>query len=156
MEHAGGQLANDAAVAQQIAADLAQVGVKMEIQTITFPQVVKAMTVGPWKGFALSTDYATAPSLDMMRAFTRHSCGWTAAWFCDPAIEPKIAEADSTFDVERRTRLTQEIVRYYHEVASGLFLYPALSLDGLSPRVTRWEPWNDNFMYHLADVTEDK
>jgi peptide/nickel transport system substrate-binding protein len=156
MEQAGGQLANDAAVAQQIAADLAQVGVKMEIQTITFPQVVKAMTVGPWKGHALATDYATAPSLDMMRAFNRHSCGWAAPWFCDPAIEPKIAAADAAFDEARRTQLTQEVVRHYHEVAAALFLYPAVSLDGLSPRVTRWEPWNDNFMYHLADVTEDK
>jgi ABC-type transport system substrate-binding protein len=90
----------------------------------------------------------------MMRAFNRHSCTWIAPWFCDPAIEPTIAAAERAFDLAERTRLTQQVVRHYRDVAAALFLYPGLSLDGLSSRVTGWQPWNDNFMYHLADVKE--
>ncbi len=152
MEFPGGQMANDAAIAQQVAADLAAIGVRADINEITFQVAIRYMAQGNWKGLALFTDFATAPSLDMMRAFTRHSCAWTAPWFCDPTIQAKISEADASFDLGQRTKLTQEIVRYYRDTAASLFLYPAVSLDGLSERVTQWQPWNDNFMYHLADL----
>jgi peptide/nickel transport system substrate-binding protein len=150
-----GQTAADTAVAQQVAADLAAVGIKMEARAVTLAQIIKYMTVGGWKGTALSTDFATAPSLDMMRAFNRHSCTWTAPWFCDRDIQPVIERARATFDADERTRLTRQIVRHYRDVASSLFMYPSVALDGLGPRVTAWAPWNDNFMYHLAEVAED-
>jgi len=156
VEFPSGQLANDTAIVQQIAADLAQVGVKMEIRTITFPQLVKNMTVGGWKGHALMTDFSTAPSLDMMRAFNRHSCRWQAPWYCDPSIQPTLDAAEGSFDIAERTALTQKAIQHYRDTAQGLFLYPALSLDGISSRVTRWAPWNDNFMYHLVDLKESK
>lgn len=156
MEVPNGQLANDGAVAQQIAADLAAVGVRAEIREIDFATVVRNMSQGNWKGLAMFTDFAIAPSLDLMRAFTRHSCRWATPWFCDPAIEPTLAEAERTFDLERRIQLTQKAGKHYRDVAASLFLYPGISLDGLSPRVTQWQPWNDNFMYHLADVKDSK
>jgi peptide/nickel transport system substrate-binding protein len=154
MEVPSGQLANDAAVAQQVAVDLANVGVKVEIREINFGQVVRNMTQGNWKGLAMYTDFATAPALDFGRSITRHSCGWATPWFCDRSIEPVIAEAERTFDEARRTALTRQISTHYRDVASSLFLYPGVSLDGLSPRVRTWQPWNDNFMYHLADVSD--
>ncbi len=154
MEVPNGQLANDGAVAQQIAADLAAIGVKVDIREIDFAQVVRNMSLGNWKGLAMYTDFATAPSLDLMRAFIRHSCGWASPWFCDPTIEPVIAEAERTFDLDRRIQLTQKASQHYRDVAASLFLYPGISLDGIAARVTVWQPWNDNFMYHLADVKQ--
>jgi peptide/nickel transport system substrate-binding protein len=154
MEVPSGQLANDAAVAQQIAADLALVGVSVEIREINFPQVVRNMTQGNWKGEAMYTDFATAPSLDLMRAFHRHSCTWPGKWFCDPSIEPTLAAAEKSFDLAERTALTQKAAQHYRDVASSILLYPSISLDGVASRVTQWTPWNDNFMYHLADVKE--
>lgn len=156
MEFPGGQLANDRAVAQQMAADLSLIGVRMEVREIPLPQLVRNMIQGGWKGLALITDFSTAPSLDMLRAFNRHSCGWSAPWVCEKAIEPTLEEAARTFDEGKRIKLTQDAVRYYRDQALGVFLYPVLSLDGVSARVTRWEPWNDNFMYHLADVKDEK
>ncbi|MSO98688.1 MAG: hypothetical protein EXR11_10800 [Rhodospirillaceae bacterium] len=155
MEVPGGQLANDKAIAQQIAADLSQVGVQMEVREITFPQLVRNMSQGNWKGLALQTDFSSAPALDVIRALYRHSCSWPGKWYCDPEIQPTLAEAERTFDIGRRTALTQQVVKRYRDMASSLYLFPVVSLDGLSPRVTRWEPWNDNFMYHLADVTDE-
>jgi peptide/nickel transport system substrate-binding protein len=154
MEMPTGSLANDTAIAQQIAADLSAVGIKMEIRGITFPQLVKYMTIGEWKGHALMTDFASAPSLDMMRAFHRHSCQWPAPWYCDRTIQPTIDSAEKAFDVSERTALTQKAVRHYRDTASAVFLFPILSLDGVAARVTKWAPWNDNFNYHLADVKE--
>ncbi|MBL8628402.1 MAG: ABC transporter substrate-binding protein [Rhodospirillaceae bacterium] len=149
-----GALANDTAVAQQIATDLAVVGIKMEIRTITFPQLVKYMTVGDWKGYALMTDFASAPALDMMRAFNRHSCHWPAPWYCDREIQPAIDAAERSFDLAERNALTQKAVQHYRDTASSIFLYPIVSLDGVAARVTHWQPWNDNFMYHTADVKD--
>ncbi|MCB2108977.1 MAG: ABC transporter substrate-binding protein [Rhodobacteraceae bacterium] len=150
-----GQLAADAAVAQQVAADLARVGINMEVRNVTLGQIIKYMTVGGWKGLAISTDFSTAPSLDAMRSFNRHTCSWPAKWFCDPEIQGLIDEARATFDAERRTELTRQIVRRYHDVASSLFLYPAVSVEGVNPRVRNWAPWNDNFRYDILDVDEN-
>ncbi len=154
MEMPAGQLPNDGAVMQQIARDLSQVGITMQINNVSFAQAISRMSQGGWKGHGLQTDFSVAPPLDIMRALTRHSCGWTNPWYCDPAIEPKIAAAHAAFDVDERTRLTREIVKFYRDTAQSLFLFPILSLDGLSPRITKWAPWNDNFMFHLAEVAE--
>ncbi|MBM3512097.1 MAG: hypothetical protein FJX59_00100 [Alphaproteobacteria bacterium] len=154
MEIAAGQLANDGAIAQAIARDLAAVGISMEVQAINFPQAISRMSQGGWKGHALQTDFSVAPPLDFLRALARHSCGWSGPWFCDPAIEPKIVEARATFDAGRRTQLSQEINRHYRDVASSLFLFPVVTIDGLSPRVTGWTPWIDNFMFHLAEIKD--
>jgi peptide/nickel transport system substrate-binding protein len=147
-----GSLANDTAIAQQIASDLSAVGIQVEIRSITFPQLVKYMTAGDWKGHALLTDFASAPALDMMRAFNRHSCRWTAPWYCDREIQPTIDAAERTFDLAERTALTQKAVQHYRDTAANVMLYPVVSLDGVASRVTNWAPWNDNFMYHTADV----
>ncbi len=147
-----GSLANDTAIAQQIASDLSAVGIKMEIRAITFPQLVKYMTVGDWKGYALMTDFASAPALDMMRAFNRHSCHWTAPWYCDREIQPTIDAAERSFDLAERNALTQKAVQHYRDTAANVLLYPVVSLDGVAGRVTHWAPWNDNFMYHTANV----
>ncbi|MBL8642906.1 MAG: hypothetical protein JNK21_03150, partial [Rhodospirillaceae bacterium] len=152
VELPGGQLANDTAITQQIAADLSAVGVRMDIRIITFPQLVKNMTVGGWKGFGLMTDFASAPALDMMRAFNRHSCRWAAPWYCDPAIQTTIDDAETSFDLNERMALTQKAVQHYRDTAANVLLYPAVSLDGISAKVTHWQPWNDNFMYHTADI----
>lgn len=154
LEMPAGQLANDAAVSQQVARDLSQVGVTMQINNIGFAQAISRMNQGGWKGHALQTDFSVAPPLDLMRAVTRHSCGWVAPWYCDPAIEPKIAAARGSVDTAERTRLTQEISAFYRDTAQAIFLFPILTLDGLSPRITTWEPWNDNFMFHKVELKE--
>jgi peptide/nickel transport system substrate-binding protein len=154
LEMPAGQLANDAAVSQQVARDLSAVGVTMQINNIGFAQAISRMNQGGWKGHALQTDFSAAPPLDLLRAITRHSCGWVNPWYCDPAIEPVIAAAHASFDEAERTALTQQVNRAYRDAASAIFLFPVLALDGLSPRITRWEPWNDNFMFHKAEVEE--
>jgi peptide/nickel transport system substrate-binding protein len=142
--------ANDMAINQQIAADLARVEVRMDIRTILLPQVIQNMNQGGWKGTAFQVDFATAPSLDALRPIRLHSCGWVAPWYCDPAIEPVIAAAGRSFDLERRAALTRQVMRHYRDQAQSLFMFPVLSLDGLGPRVSAWEPWNDNLRLDAA------
>jgi len=152
LELVQGTTPNDAAIAQQIAQDLAKVGVNMQLRTILFPQLLRNMLQGGFKGDAFMVDYSTSQTLDGMRYYRLHSCNNHAAWFCDESIQPLIEEAKRTADLEMRIQLTQQLDKYYRDQAQTLLLYPIMGLDGVGPRVTHWKPMNDNLMWHTVDV----
>jgi len=148
-----GGLPNDTVILQQIAADLAEVGVQMEVRLIPFAQLLKATIQGAWRGSALLMDFNNRHA-DALRPFTRtnHSCSGIAPWYCNMAIQRVIDQARRSADLDERTRLTRQIVRHYRDEASALWLFPVVGIDGLAKRVTHWEPWNDHLMFHLVDV----
>jgi peptide/nickel transport system substrate-binding protein len=142
------------AYSQQIAADLAQVGIRMEIRPVLFAQAVTKMTRTGWNGNMFSVDFATGPSMDGLRPIRLHSCGWSAPWYCDTESEVLYQQAHVAPDRETRVALTRQLIRRYHEQASSLFLFPALGIDGLGKRVTHWRTENDRVLYHEARVME--
>ncbi|MDX2222444.1 MAG: ABC transporter substrate-binding protein, partial [Rhodospirillaceae bacterium] len=73
-----------ALVYQQVAADLAQVGVRLDVRLVPIPQYARGLHQGDWGGTAFGIDYNAAPSFDALRGFYRHSCMWKAPWHCDP------------------------------------------------------------------------
>lgn len=152
-EFAPGTVPNDAAIMQQIATDLAKVGIVMEIRSLPFPQFARNVAAGGWTGAAWSMDY---PGYfhDALKPFygSIHSCEWAAPWFCEPETEKRVKAAAESVDRGQRVRLTQELMRYYRDIAQSLFLYPALGLDGLGPRIKTWQPWGDNLMLHTVTV----
>ncbi len=131
---------NDAAIWQSMAADLARVGVRMTIRTISYPQLTSNVNRGNWGGGGLSMDFGTAPSLDSMRPFQLHSCDWHAAWFCDESIMPAIRAARTEVDDEKRLGLVRNVLRHYRDQASSLFLYDQIAFDGLNARVKNYRP----------------
>jgi peptide/nickel transport system substrate-binding protein len=155
-EFPAGTLPGDSAIMQQIAADLAAVGVRMNIRPITYAQQVRYTSQGGWKGEATLQDYV-GYSYDALRPYIRggHSCSGMAPWFCDPRIQPTIDAAAREPDLKKREALTREVLRYYHAEAETLLLFPVLGLDGVSPRITHWEPWSDQIQFHLLDVQPD-
>lgn len=141
------------AYSQQIAVDLARVGVRLEIRPVLFAQAVTKMTRTGWDGNMFSVDFATGPSMDGLRPIRLHSCGWSAPWYCDPQAEALYQQAQIASDQETRVDLTRQLIRRYHEQASALFLFPALGIDGLGKRVTHWRTRNDRVLYHEAEVS---
>ena len=152
-EFAPGNLPNDAAVVQQIAADLAGIGVTMEVVTLTFAEYARKVSQGGWRGFAWSMDYP-GYFQDALKPFygSVHSCEWHAPWYCEPQVEARVREAAESTDLDRRVKLTQGLMKYYRDIAQGLFLNPVLGLDGIGPRVQGWAPWGDNLMLHTVEV----
>jgi peptide/nickel transport system substrate-binding protein len=150
-----GGLPNDTVILQQIAADLAEVGIKMEVRLIPFAQLLKATIQGAWRGSALLMDFNNRHA-DALRPFTRtnHSCIGISPWYCNMGIQQVIDQASRSTDLDERTRLTRQIVRHYRDEASALWLFPVVGLDGVAKRVTRWEPWNDHLMFHLVNVAD--
>ena len=146
---------NDVAILQQITADLARINVRMTVRRIQYPKLIEYVVRGGWQGHAITMDFNNR-YMDGLRGVSRynHSCNGLAPWFCDPEIQPLIDTAVSSFDAERRAEMTRRIIRYYRDRAQSLFMFPVVGLDGISSRVTNWEPWNDHFMFHLADVED--
>jgi peptide/nickel transport system substrate-binding protein len=142
------------AYSQQVAADLARVGIRMEVRPILFTDAVQKMTRGGWEGTMFSTDFATGPSMDGLRPFRLHSCGWSAPWYCDADAEPLYEQARVAPDRETREGLTRQLVRRYLDQASALYLFPALGLDGLGKRIVQWKTLNDRPLYHEARVKD--
>ena len=150
----GSSSATDA-VMQQVAADLAQVGVAVEVRPILYSQQVARMTQGGWDGHMFSVDFATGPTMDGLRPIRLHSCTWNAPWYCDPVSEALYQKARAAPDLASRIALSRQVIKRYRDEATTILLFPLLGMDGLGPRVKTWAPANDRPMYHLAELEDD-
>jgi peptide/nickel transport system substrate-binding protein len=145
--------ANDAAIYQQIAADLAAVGVQIELRPATAAQITQWYREGSWPGDLFSMDFGTMPSLDPMRAFRMHSCRNAAGWFCDKALEPLFESAQTEPDETKRREIIQQLSRAYHEAAPVIYLWPLPVFDGVGPRVKNYAPQHGVFRFEEMDVS---
>ncbi len=121
---------------QQIASDLSQIGVRVEIRPTRLPNYLEYMYQGGWPslGFAMS-----AYTFDPLAAYRIRSCSWTHPYHCDPAIMPLIADAQAATTLDDRRRLTQKVLAHEHAYPPGIFLWQNVSFEGLGPRVqTYW------------------
>ncbi|MDX2142649.1 MAG: ABC transporter substrate-binding protein [Rhodospirillaceae bacterium] len=139
---------------QQVAADLAKVGVAMTIRSITVPQLVRGVQQGEWSGQAFVFNFSSERTTDALRALRLHSCLRPAAWYCDRALTAKIEQASALGDLAERRRLTEEIVRAYHDEAPALWLHDMIMIEGLSKRVRGYRNDLTVISYHAIDLTD--
>jgi peptide/nickel transport system substrate-binding protein len=122
-------------VYQQVAADLARVGVDLTIRRIPASQYARGVYQGEWAGEAVGIDYGVNPTLDSLTPLVRHSCLWIKPWFCEPSILPLIERAQAAFDLEERRRLTQEVMRAQRAFAPAILLYETGRFDAVTRNV---------------------
>ncbi len=152
----GNTLPNDTAIYQRIASDLSAVGITMTTKIVSYGELLRAVIQGEFDGESLSMDFndrygdALRP---MMRGFN-HSCTGIGPWFCNWEIQEVMERAAVAAEVEERSRLTKQVIKFYRDTAQSLFLYPVVGLDGISKRVRHWEPWHDILMFHLVELNE--
>jgi peptide/nickel transport system substrate-binding protein len=144
--------ANDGAIYQQIAADLAAVGVTVEMRAATAAQITQWFREGSWPGDLFSMDFGTMPSLDPMRAFRMHSCRNAAPWFCDPSLEPLFEAAQTEPDDEKRAAHIRALSRAYHEAAPVIYLWPLPLFDGVAARVKNYAPRHNVVRLETLDL----
>lgn len=130
-----GSGANDAAMYQKVAQDLAVVGVTMEIRTFPVTQLIRSVMEGGWNGDAFGVTFASEPTVDVLRPLRNHSCLWTHPWYCDERIMPAINEALVTFDVERGLELRHDIMKFYRDEWVALYLYQIVRFAGTRANV---------------------
>lgn len=125
-----GSGANDAAMYQLVAQDLAAVGVTMEVRTFPVTQLIRSVMEGGWDGDAFGVTFAAEPTLDVLRPMRNHSCLWPHPWYCDQRIMPKIKEALVTFDEDRGLELRHDIMKFYRDEWVALYLYQIVRFAG--------------------------
>ncbi|MBL8642902.1 MAG: ABC transporter substrate-binding protein [Rhodospirillaceae bacterium] len=143
-----------AEVYQQVAADFARVGVTMQLEVITIPQLIRLAAEGNWKSEAFGMNFSAERTLDALRPVRIHSCLKPNPWFCDKALTAKIEQAYATGDLEARRKLTQEIMAAWHDDAPVVWLHDVVMFEGLSKRVRNYRVDNTVIRYDLIDVAD--
>ncbi|MDX2223930.1 MAG: ABC transporter substrate-binding protein, partial [Rhodospirillaceae bacterium] len=118
-------------VYQQVASDLAQVGVKMEIRALPGPQYLRNLFQTGEFADAITVPWLASPTADVMRPILIHSCRTRIPWYCDADLTPKIEAALAEWDEAKALALRKELGRIYHDRAPAIFLYESALFAGL-------------------------
>ncbi|MBL8628398.1 MAG: hypothetical protein JNM81_02140 [Rhodospirillaceae bacterium] len=143
-----------AEVYQQVAADLAKVGVTMNLQVITIPQLLRLTQEGSWSSEAFGMNFSAERTTDALRPTRMHSCLRPKPWYCDKDLTAKIEKAYNTGDLDERRALTQEIMANYHDEAPGIWLHEVIMFEGLSKRVKTYKVDNTFIRYDLVELAD--
>jgi peptide/nickel transport system substrate-binding protein len=144
-----GNSPNDTTVFQQVASDLAKVGVDMVVSSMPLSQFSRFLYEGDWgDAIAFSMHYGSVPAMDATVSLRMHSCLWPKPWICDATVTDLIRKADSTFDTDQRRGVLQNIMRYLHDDPPGIMLHETRYLDALSPKVDTYDAPFGFLRYH--------
>jgi peptide/nickel transport system substrate-binding protein len=138
-------------VFQQVAADLARVGVNLTIRLIPQARFLENVQTGEWNGAGMAMPMFT-PVSDALYPMRQNSCLWHAAYYCDAAAVPLIEKAAAEGGLEKRRAATEAVMRHAHETAQALFLYETVSFIGLGPRIDRFRADYGFVRYELLEL----
>jgi ABC-type transport system substrate-binding protein len=145
---------NDDQAMQQIAADLARVGVTMELQRTTFGKYLEYMYQtgwpDPYSAFAMVTS-----GFDPLHGYRTRSCRWTPTYYCDEAVMPLIEQAEGAVTPEDRRLLVGEVLAYERDNPPGILMWQSPAFDALGPQVTYYDVIADVVPFHDLDVKDD-
>ena len=140
--------AHEALVYQQVAADLASIGVTLTLNALPYASFAAKFRSGDWSGDAFNLMFSAEPSLDGLRAIRYHSCAWPGRWFCDPPTTPLIESALSAVNLEQRRSITREVMARYRDLAPAIFLYQQPQFFALSAEVQGFGLINSFIPWH--------
>jgi len=127
---------SNAAIFQQIAADLAEVGVQLTVRPAMLNQISQNMNTGQgWVGTSFVTDYGTAPAFDSLRAMRLHSCLHRFPWYCDKEGLPILQQAVSAKTEAEKIELTRQVFRRYHDQYAAILLWDVAFFDAIRSEV---------------------
>jgi len=111
------------AVYQKVAADLAAVGIEMQLRPILAPEWVRYYSTGDWEDTdALSGNWNASAFGDTIRALEMYACKRNGTFFCDREADALINASNVELDEAKREKLLQQAMARFHEVAPSLFL----------------------------------
>ena len=139
---------------QQIAADLAKIGVQMEMVSMTIPDLVGKLTKSrAWEGTAFDFDFETLPAADALRLKTWHSCfNRFTPWHCFPEVQAKLEAALTEPDLEKRRARTMEMMEIYHDNPPGLYLLSENDIDGVHKRIKGYRVVQRHVQYQDLEI----
>lgn len=142
-----GASANDGALAQAIAQQLANVGVSAEVRQISTPQLIRNVMEGTWGEGMFGLHYSHEPTADSLRGLDTASCLWPHPWYCNPAATADIKAAHAAFDVESQLALRHKVMAAYRNDWAALFLYQAVRFAGVRAGIEGLRVINNHVLY---------
>jgi len=149
-----GGASNDDQAMQQIASDLARVGVTMEIQRTTFGKYLEYMYQTGWPDPFSAFSMVTS-GFDPMHGYRTRSCRWTPTYYCDEAIMPLIEKAERAVTPEERRRLVGDVLAYERDNPPGILMWQSPAFDAIGERVTYYDVVADGVPFDALDVIDD-
>ncbi|MBL8644230.1 MAG: ABC transporter substrate-binding protein [Rhodospirillaceae bacterium] len=127
---------NSILIVQRIADDLTRVGVKVEVRQKGVIQFLNDFVRGRFEADAFTLQWGSYPTLDAIQMTIMSSCRKNLPWYCNREIQPVIDAAWQEQDPAKALALRQQVMRFYHDDAPGLFLHENVTFLGLSPRTS--------------------
>jgi peptide/nickel transport system substrate-binding protein len=137
---------------QQIAQDFAAVGVTMTVRPTTTARMVESVQSGTWPAEAFAWTFA---GFDSLRGYRFRSCGWRAAYHCDPAMMPLIAAAQAAPSPETRRAATMAALGYERDHPPGVLLWPGVGFDAVAAHVADYAVDQDAVRWEAVRFSRD-
>lgn len=145
----------DNEIYQFAAQQLAAVGIRTTLTTITFAQWLDSWfgkKKGPEGGMGFSDIFQNSchndPAIATF-AYPNLTCRKAPlASHCDAEEEAKLTEAEQEFDVEKRRKLIQELMVLNHDNAPNLFFVELTDMTGLNKRVSGFSNVLQRYNFH--------
>ncbi|MBM3513907.1 MAG: hypothetical protein FJX59_09345, partial [Alphaproteobacteria bacterium] len=127
----------DNEIHQKVAADLAVVGIAVELRTTPYASRPLKYYGGQWGNVdVFSTTWNGGLYRDVIRTAQDFACTKPNPFFCDDEITALVTASKAVMDATARERMLRQIMRLYRDRAAALYLTEYNSIIGLSPRVS--------------------
>ncbi len=132
----------DAVIYGAAAADLARVGVRLELRSLPVATWLKKFLTQGYRAPIFGLALAALPRGDALNAVRVVTCGKipAPAYTCIRSLDPLLAAADEEGDPARREALLKALMRKAHDEAVSLFLINSIDFTAAAPRVSGYAP----------------
>lgn len=146
---------SDSLIYQQVAQDLSQVGIRVDLRTTTYPERTRKYFSGDWgevDGFSIL--WNNAPYNDTGRALRDFSCLKASPFFCDEGVSAQIIASNEEMDPEKRARILRDVMADMHTLAPTINLIEYGSVLGYASRIENIQIRPVGIAYETIRLTE--
>lgn len=149
-----GQVPGDALVFQQLAQDLAHVGVKAELRVLPYQEFSRRLMLGDWKGIeAVSLNWTSRAMLDAQPALELYTCKRKPSpFFCDQDLDRAIDEARFEMDSVVRTKKLQDAMATSVAAAPSIFLVNYADIVAMQADINGYEVRSDGILFEKITI----
>lgn len=149
-----GQVPGDTLIFQQVAQDLAAVGVTTELRQTPMQDFGRRRQTGDWRDIqVVTTTLSNRNMFDSLIALESVSCSRRpTAFFCDPELDLAIDAARFVMDPAERIPLLQQAMAKAVETASVLFLINYSDFVAMRPNIKGYEVRSDGILFEKLTI----
>ncbi len=147
-----GSFPADAEIYQLAQQNLADIGVDVELNQITFPDWLERYLGGTFDAGMFGLSWNALPTMDSGRVMTNFSCLKSNPFFCDQEQADALEAALPTIDPAERTAALQDVTAMMHDNPPALYLVQQIDVNGVSSEIGNFV--NDNRFFNYDEMTK--